>query len=187
VAYAADVEKRPATPDEARALSNPLRLRIIRLTIDRALTNKELAERLGRDPGTVLHHVRMLVATGFLAPEGERRGSRGAIERPYRGTGKSWTLDVGERPSVTLAMVDAFRDEITEVDDRDIHELSRLGVRLGSGALATFTARIESLVRDLAAADDPTGEAYGFFVGLHRRQDGDASERDAPSGRASQD
>ena len=133
--YAHLMDRRPASPEEAHALSNPLRLRILRLCLDRALTNKELAERLGRDPGTVLHHVRVLVATGFLAPEVERRGARGATERPYRATGKSWTLDVGDTPSAMLAMVDAFREELVEVADDDIKQLSRLGVRLRPEAL----------------------------------------------------
>jgi DNA-binding transcriptional ArsR family regulator len=167
--YAPLMERRPATPEEARALSNPVRLRILRLTLDQALTNKELAERLGRDPGTILHHVRALVATGFLAPEPDRRGARGATERPYRATGKSWTLDVGDRPSAMLAMVDAFREELSEADDRDVRELSRLGVRLRPGALEGFTNRLEGFVADLKAADDPTGEPFSFFVGLHRR------------------
>ena len=60
-------DRRPATEAEAKALASPLRLRILRLCLDQALTNKQLAGRLGRDPGTVLHHVRTLVATGFLA------------------------------------------------------------------------------------------------------------------------
>ena len=55
------MNRRPATVDEAKALANSLRLRILRLTLDQALTNKQLAERLDRDPGTVLHHVRRLV------------------------------------------------------------------------------------------------------------------------------
>ena len=169
--YAHAMERRPASPEEAHALSNPLRLRILRLCLDRALTNKELAERLGRDPGTVLHHVRVLVATGFLAPETERRGARGATERPYRATGKSWTLDVGDRPSAMLAMVDAFREELVEAADDDVRELSRLGVRLRPEALEAFASRLESLVADLAAADDPAGEPFSFFAGLHRRRE----------------
>ena len=169
------MERRPATPDEARALANPLRLRILRLCLDRAMTNEELARRLGRDAGSVLHHVRMLVDTGFLAPEGERRGARGAIERPYRATGKSWTLDVGDESEVgagsgALALIDAFRAEVAEVgaDREALVNVARLGVRLGPGARAAFSARIDELVEDLRAADDPEGVAYGLFVGLHR-------------------
>jgi DNA-binding transcriptional ArsR family regulator len=169
------MERRPATPDEARALANPLRLRILRLCLDRAMTNEELARRLGRDAGSVLHHVRMLVDTGFLAPEEERRGARGAIERPYRATGKSWTLDVGDAggdgvATGTLALIDAFRAEVAEVGPaRDaLVSVARMGVRLGPDAREAFSARIDELVADLKAADDPDGVAYGFLVGLHR-------------------
>ena len=79
-------ERRPATQAEAAALSSDLRLRMIRMTFDRPLTNKELAERLGKDPATTLHHVRKLVATGFLEAMPVRAGNRGAKEIPYRST-----------------------------------------------------------------------------------------------------
>ena len=159
---------RPATPEEARALANPLRLRILRLCLDRSLTNEELAARLGRDAGTVLHHVRLLVATGFLAPDEERRGARGTVERPYRSTGKSWTLDVGDQESGMLAMVDAFRAELAEITGEDVFTLSRLAVRLKPEARQAFADRIQELVTDLHDADDPEGETYGMLVGLHR-------------------
>ncbi len=165
------MQRRPATAEEARALANPLRLRILRLCLDRALTNKELAHRLGKDPGTTLHHVRKLVATGFLAPEGERRGARGSVERPYRATGKSWTLDVGESAPGMLAVVDALRAELTEGTARDIRTMSRLAVRLAPERLDEFVERVKDLVEDLYAADDPAGEPYGFFVAMHRRRD----------------
>ena len=169
------MDRRPATAEEGRALANPLRLRILRLCLDRAMTNEELAARLGMNAGTVLHHVRLLVRTGFLAPEGERRGARGAIERPYRATGKSWTLDVGEEEKVgktsagTLALIDAFRAEVAETPPTAIMHTARMGVRLTPEAVARFGDRIEALVRDLKDADDPDGEPFGFLVGLHRR------------------
>ena len=169
------MDRRPATAEEGRALANPLRLRILRLCLDRAMTNEELAERLGMNAGTVLHHVRLLVRTGFLAPEGERRGARGAIERPYRAIGKSWTLDVGEEEKVgkvsagTLALIDAFRAEVAETPPDGILNTARLGVRLTKVRQAEFVERIDELVRDLKAADDPAGEPLGFLVGLHRR------------------
>ena len=55
-----------ASEREAKALAHPLRLRILRLCWQHELTNKQLAERLDRDPGTVLYHVRQLVAAGLL-------------------------------------------------------------------------------------------------------------------------
>ena len=64
-----------------RALSSPLRLRVLRLCAFESRTNKELAELLGVNPGTMLHHVRTLVQTGY--PRGRAR----AIGQPGRPRG----------------------------------------------------------------------------------------------------
>ncbi len=165
------MDRRPATIEEARALSNPLRLRILRLCLDRAMTNKELARRLGRDPGTILHHVRVLLDTEFLRPETERRGARGSTERPYRATGKSWTLDVGDDPTGSLAVVDAFREEFGELGPDDVQTMARMGVKLQPAAAASFMQRLKVLIEELAAADDPDGDPYGFLIAAHRRRD----------------
>ena len=74
----------------ARALASPVRWRILRACMPEALTNKELADLLGVNPGSMLHHVRTLVAAGFLAPGEVRRGSRNAVEIPYRTTRLVW-------------------------------------------------------------------------------------------------
>ncbi|HTN80894.1 MAG TPA: helix-turn-helix domain-containing protein [Acidimicrobiales bacterium] len=168
--------RRAATPEEAKALAHPDRLRIIRLTFDAALTNKQLAERLGRNPGTTLYHLRMLVATGFVAAEAPRRGARNAAEVPYRSTGKSWTLDIGDAPQdITVAMVDAFRAELLEspVESR---KTSRLALRLSPEQRDELQARFEALVEEAASwAPDPDGEPWALFVALHERPAGDSS------------
>ncbi|MCZ4151096.1 ArsR family transcriptional regulator, partial [Escherichia coli] len=74
----------------ARALSSPLRLRILRLCLHESRTNKEIADILDLNPATSLHHVRTLVSNGYLAAEEPRRGNRGAKEVPYRSTKQSW-------------------------------------------------------------------------------------------------
>ena len=79
-------QHRDATDAEARALASGLRLRILRMCLDEPLTNREIAAGLGRNPATVLHHVRTLVDTGILEPQEVRRGRRGArcVRRPSR-------------------------------------------------------------------------------------------------------
>ena len=107
--------RRPATDEEARVMASAIRLRILRLCLDGALTNKEIAARLGRDPATVLYHVRRLVDTGFLVAEPVRRGVRGSREVPYRATGKSWVLDVVDekaKKAGTAAMFEAFLADV---------------------------------------------------------------------------
>ncbi len=165
--------RRPATLDEARALAHPVRQRILRLCLDEELTNKQLADRLRADPGTVIHHVRKLVSTGFLAVGDVRHGERGALEKPYRATGKSWTVDVGETGegmNVSLALVDAFRAELAEAGDEGVQMLSRLGLMLDEAARDDLVGRMAAIVEEFAARPpDPDGKPYGVLVGVHRR------------------
>jgi DNA-binding transcriptional ArsR family regulator len=165
--------KRAATPAEFKAMAHPLRLRILRLCLHDALTNKELAERLHKDPATVLHHVRMLVDTGFLAPDRVRSGARGALEKPYRATGKSWVLsaETPEQEMVErIVVLDALRAELLETPPGDVLEGARLGVQLSATKAKRYQARIEKLIQDLAAEpDERDGEKLGFYVTWHRR------------------
>lgn len=156
-------------------MAHPLRLRILRLCLHEALTNKQIADRLRIDPATTLHHVRMLVNTGFLAVEPVRSGARGALEKPYRATGKSWVLSVpraSDRDVSKLAVVDALRAELAETDADDVVAFTRLGLKLTESAAAELNERIQSLVDELSTRDDddPTATPYGFFIILHRQR-----------------
>lgn len=161
-----------ATPEELKAMANPLRLRILRLCLHEAMTNKEVADRLGKDPATTLHHVRMLVRTGFLAAEPVRSGDRGALEKPYRATGKSWNLRISrpeDQATEMVAVLDAVREEMLEAGPEQWLTGARLGLRLSEAAAAELTDRIEALVQEYAARPgDPDGVAHGLYVNLHR-------------------
>jgi len=164
-------KRRPATEAEAKALASTIRLRILRLCLDRALTNKEIAARLGANPATTLHHVRTLVSTGFLAPQEERRGTRNSREVPYLATGKSWTLSVRET-GVTggqQAMVGAFLEELGLLDmDTDLINMSRLGLRLTEEEHTELNLRLATLLAEYAdRPPSPDGHAYSVFVVLH--------------------
>ena len=69
-------------PEQLKALGHPLRLRVLEVLgeSEQQLTNRELAARLGVDPGHLHFHVRMLLSAGLIElAEGERRR-----EKPYR-------------------------------------------------------------------------------------------------------
>jgi predicted ArsR family transcriptional regulator len=161
--------RRPATAAEMKALSHPLRLRILRLCLDRALTNKEIAEQLGRAPGAIQHHVRLLQREGFLQACRPRPGPRGSTEKPYRATGKSWTLDIGEdgEGGPTFAALEAFREEAREAGPARQHTMIRFALRMNPGTAAEFKRRLQDLIDEHVAAPDPDGRDYGGYVGLH--------------------
>jgi DNA-binding transcriptional ArsR family regulator len=161
---------RDATPEEMRILGHPLRLRILRLALDQPMTNKQLAQRLGRDPGTVLHHVRRLVEGGFLSPQPVRGGRRGALERPYRASGKSWQVRMAPSADHAVSVIDAVRAEIGEAGPKATLTTLRLGVRLRAVDLAELRRRISELGDEFAKRDDPRGEPVGILAVAHRRR-----------------
>lgn len=180
-----EARRREATLAESRAVAHPLRLRIIRLCKDEALTNKEIAARLALSPGTTLHHVRTLVATGFLVEDGRRPGRRGTTEKPYRSTHKSWRLDVAgssARASIEQAMLGAVAAELHETGPDGVIEATRASMRLGPAALAELAERLRALIDEYANRDDPDGRPQGMLIVLHRR--GAAADPGAATGAA---
>jgi DNA-binding transcriptional ArsR family regulator len=165
-----EAPERDATADEMRALAHPLRLRILRVTLDRPLTNRQIAERLGRDPGTTLHHVRTLVRGGFLAPEEVRTGKRGALERPYRATGKSWRIRMPPDAGHTASILDAVREELLEAGRDAAVKTVRLGVRLRPEDINELNRRIADLGDEFVTRDDPNGQPIGILALVHRRR-----------------
>ncbi|MFI5609876.1 ArsR/SmtB family transcription factor [Amycolatopsis sp. NPDC051903] len=161
--------RRPATEAEAAALASGIRLRIIRLTSFEAMTNKELAERLGRDPATTLHHVRRLVETGFLVPDEPRRGARGAKEIPYRSTGLSWTLENDDTQAVPVgqAMLEAYLAEMGEADPAEV-DTSRLVFQVEPAEVAEFKSRVAELLDEFASRPrSPGAERTAIYVSIY--------------------
>jgi DNA-binding transcriptional ArsR family regulator len=68
---------------QLRALSHPLRLRILSRVTGRPMSSAELARELGLSHAAVSFHVRKLVAAGYLELA-ETRVVRGGKERRYR-------------------------------------------------------------------------------------------------------
>ncbi len=164
--------RRPATPEETRALAHPLRLRIIRLLYDGPLTNRELSERLGEQPATVLYHVRTLARTGFIVPDRPRPGPRGSVEKPYRTTGKSWQLSVdvpGPREGVSRAALGAFLAELEAAGTRSQLSTTRLAFDATAAQLAEFQERLTELLDELALASEPEGDRWSIFIAFNRR------------------
>lgn len=160
--------RRQATEEEMAAVSSPLRLRILRLCLDASLSNKQIAERLGKDPASVLYHVRRLVDAGFLVPGEPRRGTRGSREVPYRSTGKSWTIDVGHEtasPYEPNVMVETFLQDVQRVGPGRV-EASRLGLRLTPEEYHEFKRRLQELLDEYAGRTS-SGQPWSLFVGLH--------------------
>jgi len=136
--------------------------------MDDALTNREIADRLDRNPATTLHHVRTLVDTGFLTAGPMRRGTRGSREIPYRATGLSWALDFGDEAAGPSAiMLDTFLEEARAAGLERLRA-SRLGLRLRPEELEEFERRLQDLLDEYAArTPSEGGQPWSLFLALH--------------------
>jgi DNA-binding transcriptional ArsR family regulator len=181
---AVDRRRRRATVLQAKAASHPLRLRILRLCGQQPMTNKQLADRLGSQPGTTLYHVRLLVEAGLLEPAPIRTGASGALEKPYRSTGRSWWLsaygdtDEGEpyddRGDVSsLAPIEAFQAELREAGPGSVRTFARFMLHLSEEEVRELDRRLlevldEYILTDHQRLDRP---ALGGIVVVHQLVD----------------
>jgi len=75
-------------PEQLKALGHPLRLRVLETLgtgSEEHLTNRELANKLGVDPGHLHFHVRMLLKAGLI----ELAGGGSGREKPYRAVART--------------------------------------------------------------------------------------------------
>lgn len=172
------LDRTPATAAQARALGSPIRLRILRLCLHDELTNQQLANRLECDPSTMHYHLRILLDAGFVERAERRHGPSGALEKPYRSTGLTWTLDIGtDNPDATLAMFDAFRAELAEAGPESVETSSRFVLHLDEAARDQMSQRIQEILDEYAGSDQERRSENqprlgGLFV-LHRLADPD--------------
>jgi DNA-binding transcriptional ArsR family regulator len=148
----------------ARALSSPLRMRILRFCLHEGRTNREIAVAFDLNPGTSLHHVRTLLDTGFLAAQEPRTGKRGATEIPYLATKRSFGFPV---PLIGPVLVQAFLEEIQGVAAEDL-DVSRLGVKLNAASERELHDRLAAVLLEFKERpSDPDGRPISIMVATH--------------------
>jgi DNA-binding transcriptional ArsR family regulator len=172
--------RREADEAEAKALASTLRLRILRATLHEPRTNKEIAEALGLNPASVLHHVRTLVDTGFLIEQPTRRGARGSRERPYLASGKSFYVSTGldRLGDGQDLLLETFLEEIKGLPAGQL-DSARLGFRLTAEDRRRVQDRLQAVLDEIATLpSDPEGEPWSLYLGLHPDTSGVPSVHD---------
>jgi DNA-binding transcriptional ArsR family regulator len=190
---AVDARRRRATILQAKAASHPLRLRILRLCGQQSMTNKQLADRLGSQPGTTLYHVRLLVEAGLLEPAPIRTGTSGALEKPYRSTGQSWWLsaygdsDDGEPyddrdDERSLAPIEAFQAELREAGPGSVRTFARFMLHLSEEEVRELDRRLLAVLDEYVQTDHQRLDrpALGGIVVLHQLADPAPPRPDQP-------
>ena len=167
-------------PRYVKALSHPLRVRILAMLQERTATPVELASWLGARLGTVAYHVRTLHGFGLIELVDETR-VRGAVAHHYRATERPVVSDEAWERAAPIAKQAAVGATLQTVDeyarasaaaggfDRADAHLSRIVTRLDkqgwkelSTALAEVLDRIGQIEDEAAARIKADPHAEGI-------------------------
>lgn len=184
-------ERLVADVETLKALSDPLRLRILETMVqaaDESWTVKRIARALGVGPTKLYHHIRILEDNDLIRPAGQQL-VRGIVETSYRiaqlqlrfdprllSTGAAEVRASTEQTMMTLfdvARHDLLRASaagllaLDEADDpKRMFMLRRSLLRTSPERGAELRQRLTALLAEYH--DDPAGEVtLGLFVSLH--------------------
>jgi DNA-binding transcriptional ArsR family regulator len=155
-------------PEQLKALGHPLRLRVLETLgseDERPLTNRELAERVGVDPGHLHFHVRMLLRAGLI----ERVDRDGSREKPYRAVArtvriKPELLASGLSTDVRAAMLDQVQRGWAEYGPKGLFRSAQITVRMPLDQALELIAEFAERLRD---HEDPEAEAIVLTAVAH--------------------
>jgi DNA-binding transcriptional ArsR family regulator len=105
--------------------------------VNQPMTVKQLADAMGKKPGTVLHHVQKLKNAKIIELVETRETIRGIVERYYRAVAREFRLGISERMSAydeSPVMKDRVRAALLAMSTLGVHipekDLDRAGVLL---------------------------------------------------------
>jgi DNA-binding transcriptional ArsR family regulator len=101
------------TPEQLKALADPLRNRVLSILCEREATNQQLATALGEPHAKVLHHVRYLLDAGLIVLV-DQRIKGGNVEKYYRAVARWFGIRPGPDllPSIVVGEFEALSQEV---------------------------------------------------------------------------
>lgn len=130
--------------EQLRSVAIPLRISILRLLADKAMTTKQLAEELAQPVTRLYHHIDALLGTGLIVVVQEN-AKRGTIERYFRAVARSFRAShellaggskIDERVNFLVDLLDQSRTTLLQLDTNH-HPLTIAGAACSVNASAT--------------------------------------------------
>jgi DNA-binding transcriptional ArsR family regulator len=159
------------TPEQVRAISDPLRTTILGLLHERAATVTELASAVKRPKSTVAHHVGVLARAGLLRVVRTRR-VRAIDERYYGRTARMFYIGLGKHADGVALPLDFNDFEVAAQESAGAYENGQLRAfirhaRIPEERAARFWQRIDQAIHEFDRLPRSGETVYGFAVGLY--------------------
>src|SRR4051812_19651470 len=155
-------------PRYVKALSHPLRVRILAMLQERTATPVELAAWLGSRLGTVAYHVRTLHELGLIELVDETR-VRGAVAHHYRAKERPKVTDAAWERAAPIAKQAAVGAALQTIDeyarasaaaggfDRGDAHLSRMIMRLDAQGWKELSETLAGVLERIETIEDEAG------------------------------
>ena len=162
------------TAQQFKAISDPMRSRILGIIQNQPATAKQIADSLGASPGAIGHHLHVLEAAG-LAQIVARRLVRGIVANYYTRTARIFTYDlpreVAGDTSINLDIIAKAYEELAEAEankEIEVHQCSSFPhIRLSPERARYYFERIKTLINDiLKETPDPDGKVFGILASM---------------------
>jgi DNA-binding transcriptional ArsR family regulator len=169
--YDLDERRVVSSPQELRAMADPLRTTILDLVLERAATVGELAAAVRRPKSTLAYHVGVLVDAGLLAVVRTRK-VRAIEERFYGRTARVFQVGVinqrvdDQAPGCVNELSVAAAESVPAHEADDLRSIVR-HARIPREHAAEFWERVFALTREFTQLPRSGGTVYGFVVGLY--------------------
>src|SRR6266487_2636270 len=162
------------TIQQFKAISDPIRSRILGIIQNQPATAKQIADRLGATPGAIGHHLHVLEVAG-LAQIVARRMIRGIVANYYTRSARIFDYELPREvtggTSISLDIMTKARDELAEAQEYIEEDTYRSEafphVRLSPERARYYSERLKALIEDiLHEKPDPDGKVYGVLVSM---------------------
>ena len=164
-------------PKQLRALAEDSRARIVTLLRERAASTTELATALGSPKGTVGHHLKVLETAGLIRVVRTRK-VRALTEKFYGRVARLFVLKSDESlpedlrgGAISALMLRRAADDLIAAGDEQ-ETAGLVNIRLADKDRVRFERRLNKLVADYQAAEDPSGERHVLAYALYRAKPG---------------
>jgi len=163
------------TPEQFKALGDPLRQKALRLLREGGATTSQLAATLGCPISTMAHHVRVLAEAGLIRVVSTRQ-VRAMTERYYGCTAKTY-ISISSSTSGNLLGVRFLQQILKEVvslpENDEFQNYIISSARISEAQARAFAHRVLQLAKEFESMEVSGERMYSFLTAIYSTDSSD--------------
>jgi predicted ArsR family transcriptional regulator len=130
-------------PKTIKILFEPTRAAIVfKYLVNGSMTVKQLADALGKNPGTILHHIDKLKNADLVVQERTEQTVTGIVQRYYRATAREYRLGISGMMQTDGGVADFAKDRLASM----IKSLTVYGIEIPDEEMASASELLRQMI-----------------------------------------